>query len=59
MKNNLLIAVLAIGMVALSGCVQSQSETGTLVPHFAHPSNINTFFYNLHLEVKVSSFVFQ
>ncbi|HEX7628493.1 MAG TPA: hypothetical protein VF354_06215 [Candidatus Methanoperedens sp.] len=31
MKNNLLIAVLVIGMVALSGCVQSQSETGTLV----------------------------
>ncbi len=31
MKFNLLITILVIGIVALSGCVQSQSETGTLV----------------------------
>jgi hypothetical protein len=32
--------------------------THSVIPHFAHLSNINTFFYNLHLEVQVSSFVF-
>ncbi|MFZ3385462.1 MAG: DUF4382 domain-containing protein [Candidatus Methanoperedens sp.] len=42
MKNNLLIAVLAIGIVALSGCVQSQSETGTLVMKITDaPANLS------------------
>jgi hypothetical protein len=42
MKNNLLIAVLVIGMIALSGCVQSQSETGTLVMKITDaPADLN------------------
>lgn len=42
MKNTLLIAVLVIGIVAVSGCVKSQNETGTLVMKITDaPTDLN------------------